>query len=168
MTLRSRVAGKARTLRRISNRDLLLLLAAVPILLLFAVAPQTFELSWAGFGKLGRGGLFFVLFFLGFDLLDLDKGTRIKWTAARKAATIGTVAITVAYFVEVGSGQDLTSMIYSAGRMLGASGDVSNSFLMATAFLATGDTQPLQIAHDSRVAVGQGFRIDAQRDQHFL
>ena len=67
----------------------------------------------------------------------MRKGTRIKWTAARKAATIGTVAVAITYFVEVGLGQDLTNMIYSVGRTLGASGDVSNSFLMATDFLAT-------------------------------
>ena len=41
--------------------------------MLFALAPGTFELSWAGFGKLGRGGLFFVLFFLAFELWDFRK-----------------------------------------------------------------------------------------------
>jgi len=137
MKLRSELAKKARALRRINNKDLLLLLAALPILLLFAVAPQTFELSWAGFGKLGRGGLFFVLFFLGFDLLDVSKNARIKWTTSRKVATIATVAVAIVYFVEVGLGQDLTNVIYAVGRVLGASGDVSNSFLMATDFVAT-------------------------------
>jgi thaumarchaeosortase len=98
------------------------------------VASQTFELSWAGFGKLGRGGLFFVLFFLGFDLLDFKKG-KINWTTIRKVAAAVTVAVATVYFVEVGLGQEVTNFIYSIGRSLGASGDVSNSFLMATDYI---------------------------------
>ncbi|MGD0423273.1 MAG: hypothetical protein ABSA92_07420, partial [Candidatus Bathyarchaeia archaeon] len=124
-----------KSLRRISGRDVLLILAAVPILFLFMVAPQTFELSWAGFGKLGRGGLFFVLFFLGFDLLDFKKG-KIYWTRLRKVVVALTVLGATVYFVQVGLGQDVTNFIYSVGRSLGASGDVSNSFLMATDYIA--------------------------------
>jgi len=122
-------------LKRLSGRDELLILAAVPILFLFAVAPQTFELSWAGFGKLGRAGLLFVLFFLAFDLLDFEKG-KISWTKRQKVATALVVAAATVYFVEVGLGQELTNFIYSIGRSLGASGDVSNSFLMATDYIA--------------------------------
>jgi thaumarchaeosortase len=122
-------------LRRITGRDVLLLLAAVPILFLFASAPQTFELSWAGFGKLGRGGLFFVLFFLGFDLLDFPKG-KIKWGRRRKISTAIIVLVAIVYFVEVGLGQTLPDLIYGFGRRLGATGDVSNSFLMATDYVA--------------------------------
>lgn len=124
-----------KSLRRISGRDTLLILAAVPILFLFMVAPQTFELSWAGFGKLGRGGLFFVLFFLGFDLLDFKKG-KIHWTTLRKIAAAVTVLGASVYFVQVGLGQEVTNFIYSVGRSLGASGEVSNSFLMATDYVA--------------------------------
>ena len=122
-------------LRRIAGRDVLLLLAAAPILFLFASAPQTFELSWAGFGKLGRGGLFFVLFFLGFDLLDFPK-SKIKWSRRRKISTAIIVLVAIVYFVEVGSGQTLPDLIYGVGRRLGATGDVSNSFLMATDYIA--------------------------------
>ena len=127
--LSSTVSALLKRLKRISGRDELLIFAAVPILFLFAVASQTFELSWAGFGKLGRGGLFFVLFFLGFDLLDFKKG-KIRWTKRQKAATAVVVAMTTIYFVEVGLGQDVTNFVYSIGRSLGASGDVSNSFLV--------------------------------------
>jgi len=123
-------------LRRLSGRDTLLLLAAIPILLIFAVAPQTFELSWAGFGMLGRGGLFFVLFFLGFDLLAFKKSDRIKWDKVKKAAAVIIVSSASVYFVAVGLGGTLTNAIYSLGKMLGASGDVSNSFLMATDYVA--------------------------------
>src|SRR5208337_3796937 len=119
----------------ISGRDTLLLLAAIPVLFLFIMAPQTFELSWAGFGKLGRGGLFFVLFFLGFDLLDLPK-IKIQWSIKRKAAGAVIVLVAVVYFLEVGLGQEFTGLIFDLGRMLGASGDVSNSFLMATDYVA--------------------------------
>jgi thaumarchaeosortase len=124
-----------KSLRRITGRDVLLILTAVPIIFLFIVAPQTFELSWAGFGKLGRGGLAFVLFFLGFDLLDFKKA-KIQWTTLRKIATAVTVTAATIYFIEVGLGQDVTNFIYSIGRSLGASGDVSNSFLMATDYIA--------------------------------
>jgi thaumarchaeosortase len=151
------------TLRRISGRDILLILAAIPILFLFVIAPQTFELSWAGFGQLGRGGLFIVLFFLGLDLLDFGKG-KIQWTKRRKLEGAVILTIGILYFVEVGLSQaayskdvvnkmalglaqghldlvlilenGLTNFIYSIGRVLGASGDYSNSFLMATDFVA--------------------------------
>ena len=125
----------AKRLRQISGRDVLLILAAVPILFLFAVAPQTFELSWAGFGKLGRGGLFFVLFFLGFDLLDFKPG-KIRWNKRQKILTAFVVVAATIYFVEVGLGQEVTNFIFSIGKSLGASGEVSNSFLMATDYIA--------------------------------
>jgi len=123
------------SLPRISGRDTLLLLAAIPVLSLFVMAPQTFELSWAGFGKLGRGGLFFVLFFLGFDLLDLPK-VKVQRSRKRRVAGAIIVLVAVAYFLEVGLGETVTGLIYDLGRMLGASGDVSNSFLMATDYVA--------------------------------
>ena len=123
------------SLPRISGRDTLLLLAAIPVLFLFVMAPQTFELSWAGFGKLGRGGLFFVLFFLGFDLLDLPK-VKVQRSRKRRVAGAIIVLVAVAYFLEVGLGETVTGLIYDLGRMLGASGDVSNSFLMATDYVA--------------------------------
>jgi len=123
------------SLPRISGRDTLLLLVAIPVLFLFVMAPQTFELSWAGFGKLGRGGLFFVLFFLGFDLLDLPK-VKVQRSRKRRVAGAIIVLVAVAYFLEVGLGETVTGLIYDLGRMLGASGDVSNSFLMATDYVA--------------------------------
>lgn len=149
-------------IKHISGRDVLLFLAAIPILGLFLIAPQTFELSWAGFGQLGRGGLFFVLFFLGFDLLDFKKG-RIKWSLKRKIGASLILALFLIYFVGVGLSQaayskdavdalaialtsgrlsigllwedGLTNTVYALGRVLGASGDYSNSFLMAADFL---------------------------------
>ena len=124
------------TLRRLSDRDLYLLIAALPILLLFAVAPDSFLLSWAGFGQLGRGGLFFVLFFLGFDLLSFGKRDKIQWSRNRKIEVAVLVAAASLYFVEVGLGQTLTNLIYGLGKWLGASGQVSNSFLMATDYVA--------------------------------
>jgi thaumarchaeosortase len=124
---------------QLSSRHLFLALAALPVLVLFALAPETFELFWSGAGKLGRGGLFLVLFFLGFDLLDLPKG-KIEWARGRKIIVALTVAVGVLYFIEVAPGQSLTNAIYSVGRTLGAHGDVSNpnsvSFLMATDYLA--------------------------------
>ena len=149
-------------IQHISGRDVLLFLAAIPVLILFLIAPQTFELSWAGFGQLGRGGLFFVLFFLGFDLLDFKKG-RIKWNLKQNIGAALILALALTYFVGVGLSQasyskeavdsltaalasghldlamvwenGLTNTIYAIGRVLGASGDYSNSFLMAGDFL---------------------------------
>ena len=123
-------------LRRLSDRDLYLIFAATPILLLFAVAPDSFLLSWAGFGQLGRGGLFFVLFFLGFDLLSFGKTDKIHWSRNRKIKVAVLVAAASLYFVEVGLGQTLTNLIYALGKWLGASGQVSNSFLMSTDYFA--------------------------------
>jgi thaumarchaeosortase len=129
----------AKRLTQLSSRHLFLGLAAAPVLVLFALAPETFELFWSGAGKLGRGGLFLVLFFLGFDLLDLPK-EKIEWTRKRKIVIALTVAVGVLYFIEIAPGQSLTNVIYSVGRTLGAHGDVSNpnsvSFLMATDYLA--------------------------------
>ena len=133
---RTKASNLVGALKHLSDRDLFLVLAAIPILLLFAVAPQTFELSWAGFGQLGRGGLFFVLFFLGFDLLSFGKRDKVQWNYARKAVAVVAVLAASAYFVEVGLGQTLTDLIYSIGKSLGASGQVSNSFLMATDYAA--------------------------------
>jgi len=143
--LSSIASGIVEHLRQISDRALLLILVAVPILFLFAVASQTFELSWAGFGKLGRGGLFFVLFFLGFDLLDFKK-SKTRWTKRQKFAAAFVVVAATVYFVEVGLGQDVTNFIYSIGRSLGASGDVSNSFLMATDYIAMSIYLPILTA----------------------
>jgi thaumarchaeosortase len=149
------------TLKSISGRDLLLILAAVPTICLFLMAPQTFELSWAGFGELGRGGLFIILFLLGLDLLDFKKGG-VQWSLRRKIESAILVAVGILYFAEVGfspayskdavnalvaelvQGQidfglifrnGLTNFIYAIARVLGANGDYSNSFLMATDFI---------------------------------
>jgi len=149
------------TLKSISGRDVLLILAAVPTICLFLMVPQTFELSWAGFGELGRGGLFIILFLLGLDLLDFKKGA-IKWSLRQKLGGAIIVAIGLLYFAAVGlspayskdavnalaagmgQGQidfglafsnGLVNFIYAIARVLGASGDYSNSFLMATDFI---------------------------------
>jgi thaumarchaeosortase len=132
----TKTSSLARALKRLSDRDLYLILAAIPILLLFAVAPDTFLLSWAGFGQLGRGGLFFVLFFLGFDLLSFGKHDKFHWNRTKKIEVAILVAVASIYFVEVGLGQTLTDLIYALGKWLGASGEVSNSFLMATDYAA--------------------------------
>lgn len=172
------------TLRSVSGRDVLLILAAMPIVSLFLIAPQTFELSWAGFGQLGRGGLFIILFFLGLDLLDFKKD-KIQWSTRRKLEGAVIVAIGFFYFVEVGVSQaayskqavdalalglsqghvdigliledGLTNFIYAIGRVLGASGDYSNSFLMATDFIA--DTIYIALLSTILFAVGAIRRI---------
>jgi len=132
----TRTSRLAEAMRKISDRDRYLIFAAIPILLLFAVAPDTFLLSWAGFGQLGRGGLFFVLFFLGFDLLSFPKDKKFTLSRMKKIEVVIMIAVGSIYFVEVGLGQVLTDAIYSLGRSLGASGNVSNSFLMATDYAA--------------------------------
>ena len=129
----------AKSVMKFSSRYSLLALAALPVLVLLVLAPGTFELFWSGAGKLGRGGLFLVLFFLGFDLLDFPKA-KIEWTRGCKIIVSLTVAVGVLYFIEVAPGQSLTDAIYWIGRTLGAHGDVSNpnsvSFLMATDYAA--------------------------------
>jgi thaumarchaeosortase len=115
--------------------DLLLVLAALPVLLLFVLAPFTFELSWAGFGKLGRGGLFFVLFFLAFELWDFRKTNKPRLDTARKAAVALCLAIALLYAGAVGSSASFVNMIYTVGKALGAAGDVSTSWLMAIDYI---------------------------------
>ena len=45
----------------------------------------------------------------------------------------------------------------------------SDGKLMLASFLfATGEAQPLQVAHDFLVSVSEVLRIDVQRDKHFL
>lgn len=172
------------TLQAIGGRDVLLILAAIPIVCLFIIAPQTFELSWAGFGQLGRGGLFIVLFFLGLDLLDFGK-RKIQWTTRRKLEAATIVTIGILYFVEVGISQaayskdavnalalgltqghvdaslilknGFTNFVYAIGRVLGASGDYSNSFLMATDFIA--DTVYVALLSMALFTVGAIRRI---------
>jgi thaumarchaeosortase len=80
--------------------------------------------------------LFFSLFFLAFDVLAFNKTAKIQWTTRRKIASGLMVCAGAAYFVEVGLGQTLTAFIYSVGSSLGASGQVSNSFLMSTDYMA--------------------------------
>lgn len=126
---------QARLQGHFKKADLILILTAFPILVLFTLAPGTFELSWAGFGKLGRGGLFFVLFFLAFELYDFRKNAPIRLNGAHRVAVIILVALATVYFGGVGLGGGFTNFIYSVGKNLGAAGEVSNSWLMATDFL---------------------------------
>ena len=127
---------KSNAIRRLRSADLLLILAATPVLLLFALAPGTFELSWAGFGKLGRGGLFIVLFFLAFELWDYRKTAKPRLDRPHIAVTIIILMLGLFYFGAAGIAGWFTELIYSVGKALGAAGEVSNSWLMATDYAA--------------------------------
>jgi len=115
--------------------DLFLVLSAVPILLAFAFAPDTFGLSWAGFGKLGRGGLFFVLFFLAFELMDFRKIAEPHLNRTRKIAIVILFGLALFYFGAITGVGQFTDSVYGVGRILGASGEVSNSWLMAVDYM---------------------------------
>ena len=115
--------------------DLILVLSAIPILLAFAFAPDTFGLSWAGFGKLGRGGLFFVLFFLAFELMDFRKIAKPHLNRTRKIAIVILVGLALFYFGAITAVGQFTDSVYWVGRILGASGEVSNSWLMAVDYM---------------------------------
>ncbi len=129
--LRARIASvKSKIRLHLKDADYLLILAAIPVLVLFALAPGSFELSWAGFGKLGRGGLFFVLFFLAFEVLGFRKRARIKVTRLRKIALYGIVVAALSYFVAVGASEWFLNLVYSLGPPGGAGGG-SNSWLMS-------------------------------------
>ncbi len=121
--------------RLLTSADILLVLTAVPVLVLFALAPGTFELSWAGFGKLGRGGLFFVLFFLAFELWEFRKIAKPRLDRFHKAVALACLSLGLLYFGGVGLEGWLTNFVYSVGKILGASGEVSNSWLMATDYM---------------------------------
>ena len=115
--------------------DLFLVLSAIPILLAFAFAPDTFGLSWAGFGKLGRGGLFFVLFFLAFELMDFRKIAKPHLNRSRKIAIAILFGLALFYFGAITAVGQFTDSVYWVGRILGASGEVSNSWLMAVDYV---------------------------------
>jgi thaumarchaeosortase len=115
--------------------DLFLVVSAIPILLILALAPETFGLSWAGFGKLGRGGLLFVLFFLGFELMDFRKIAEPHLNRKRKIAVAVLFGLALFYFGAVAVVGQFTDSVYWVGRVLGASGEVSNSFLMAVDYV---------------------------------
>jgi thaumarchaeosortase len=127
---------RARLPHQLKTADLLLVLSAIPILVAFALAPETFGLSWAGFGKLGRGGLFFVLFFLAFELMDFRKTVKPSLSRVRKIAVAVLLVLAVLYFGAIAAVQPFIDAVYWVGRLLGASGEVSNSWLMATDYLA--------------------------------
>jgi len=122
---------RGRLPHQLKMADLFLLVSAIPVLLLLAAAPQTFGLSWAGFGKLGRGGLIIVLFFLWFELLDFRKIASPHLSRNRKIVIVILLALGLVYFGGIGLVGQFTDSVYWVGRVLGASGDVSNSFLMA-------------------------------------
>jgi len=115
--------------------DLFLVLSAIPILLAFVLKSDTFGLSWAGFGKLGRGGLFFVLFFLAFELMDFRKIAKPHLNRTRKIAIVSLVGLALFYFGAITAVGQFTDSIYWVGRILGASGEVSNSWLMAVDYV---------------------------------
>jgi thaumarchaeosortase len=122
--------------RQIKTADLFFLLSAIPVLVLFLIAPESFGLSWAGMGKLGRGGLLFVLFFIAFELIDFRKTTNSHLSKNRKLVIGALFALGLLYFGAVGLFKPFTDSIYWVGRILGASGDTSNSWLMATDYVA--------------------------------
>jgi thaumarchaeosortase len=121
--------------RQLKVADLFLVLAAIPILVAFVLRPDTFGLSWAGFGKLGRGALFFVLFFLAFELIDFRKFAKPHVGRGRKIAIAILVALALLYFGAVTGVGQFTDSVYWIGRVLGASGEVSNSWLMAVDYM---------------------------------
>lgn len=125
-------------LRQLSGKDVFLALAALPVLVLLAIAPETLALFWPH-DIPALGGLFFVLFLLGFDLLGFPNG-KLEWTRRRKTLAAVTVVVGVLYFASAAPGQSLTSVICSVGRTAGAHGDAchpnSESFLTATYFAA--------------------------------
>jgi thaumarchaeosortase len=127
---------RSEAMRRLKSADLLLILSAIPVLLLFTLAPGTFELSWAGFGKLGRGGLFIVLFFLAFELWDFRKTAKPRLDRRHIIVTAIILALGLFYFGAAGASGWFTDLIYSVGKALGASGEVSNSWLMAADYSA--------------------------------
>jgi thaumarchaeosortase len=127
---------KSEVMRRLKSADLLLILSAIPVLLLFALTPDTFELSWAGFGKLGRGGLFIVLFFLAFELWDFRKTAKPRLDRPHIIVTVMILGLGLFYFGAAGAAGWFTDLTYSVGKALGASGEVSNSWLMATDYSA--------------------------------
>ena len=115
--------------------DFFLVLSAIPILLAFVLRSDTFGLSWAGFGKLGRGGLFFVLFFLAFELMDFRKIAKPHLNRTRKTAIVILVGLALFYFGAITAVGQFTDSVYWVGRILGASGEVSNSWLMAVDYM---------------------------------
>ena len=125
----------SRIKHNLKDADILLILSTIPILILFLLAPNTFELSWAGFGKLGRGGLFFVLFFLGFEIFDFRNVAHLRLTRGREIATCVTVILALVYFGGIGVDQGFVNFVYSLGKALGAAGQVSNSWLMSMDYL---------------------------------
>ena len=126
---------KGRLPHQFKLADLFLVLSAIPILVMFVLAPETFGLSWAGFGKLGRGGLLFVLFFLGFELMDFRKTAKPRLNRTRKIGIAILVGLGLFYFCAVVVVEQFTGLVYSIGKILGAAGEVSNSWLMATDYL---------------------------------
>ena len=124
-----------RLARQLKMADALLVLAAIPVLFLFALAPDTFGLSWAGFGKLGRGGLLFVLFFLWFELMDFRKIAKSRLNRIRRVAVAILFALALVYFGGIGLVGQFTDFVYWVGKILGASGEVSNSFLMTVDYV---------------------------------
>jgi len=124
-----------RVIHRLKAADAFLVLSAIPVLFFFVLVPETFGLSWAGFGKLGRGGLLFVLFFLAFELMDFRKTASSHLNRTRKIATGALLLLTMLYFGAVALVGQFTDSVYWIGRILGASGEFSNSWLMAMDYL---------------------------------
>jgi thaumarchaeosortase len=122
--------------RKFIPADVFFFLFAMPVALLFVLAPQTFMWFWPGMGNLGRGGFLFVLFFLGFELMDFRKTAKPRVNGTRKIAIAILVILALFYFGAVAAVGQFTDSIYGIGRALGVSEDVKNSWLMATDYMA--------------------------------
>lgn len=111
------------------------ILFAMPIALLFLVAPESFLWFWPGMGNLGRGGFLFVLFFLVFELMDYRKIASPHLSRNRKLAIAAVFLLGLAYFGAIALFKPLTDFIYRVGPP-GGSGGYSVSWLMATEYMA--------------------------------
>lgn len=128
-SLASRLPHQLRT------ADVFFILSAMPVALLFVLAPQTFMWFWPGMGNLGRGGFLFVIFLLAFELIDFRKTSGAGPNRNRKLAIATVVAIGVSYFGAIALSKPLTDWIYQVGPA-GGSGGYSVSWLMATDYMA--------------------------------
>jgi thaumarchaeosortase len=86
-------------------------------------------------GNLGGGGFLFVLFFLGFELMDFRKASNVRLSRNRELPIGAVVAIGLCYFGAIAFFKPLTDFIYQVGPP-GGSGGYSVSWLMATDCMA--------------------------------